>query len=214
MKIENWSKVNDTKWENDNFNSLTVMVEEDDREDVDGWAAHAADESTIHEQPMPVQEQPDYQNIAQTNTKEQAMAAARAWMMKNPDIEHAHTGEPVMEQVYRVWLNKSDASSGDRREVARYKAYTMEQVVSAVKKDLFDKVPEDLRREYGGEGTTYLQWMEIPSREETGLSEEEYKDAKEFGELGATYSYEINRDAQSSFPMNLVTGESPGRDLT
>lgn len=108
-------------------------------------------------------------------------------------------------KVYRVWLNESDPAGGDRREAARYRAFTMKQVAEAVKEDQFDTLPEHL--EEGGMGDRMtLQWHEDPP--------EEYQDEDSDMFQGTTYTFEIEEDNSATFPMQLITGGSAGRDLT
>lgn len=132
---------------------------------------------------------------------------------KEAKILNQFTGNEITVEnpkIYRVWLN---TSTGDRRELARYKAYSIENVKQKAKEDLFEQTPE-LIDQYHTKNKTYITWIQIPDREETELEKEEYQKAKEFGELGTTYSLEIEKDNSATFPMQTITGEGVGQDLT
>jgi hypothetical protein len=120
--------------------------------------------------------------------------------------ENASDIQKFEPNTYRVWLNESTPASGDRREAARYRAYRLPDVKEAVKEDLIDGKPDDLEERYMGEDRIGLEWHEDPP--------EEMKDEGSDFFQGTTYTYEIEKDNSATFPMNLVTGGSAGRDLT
>lgn len=146
-------------------------------------------------------------------TKDEARSTAVDWM-KNKG----------QGQVYRVWSGYSNAATGDRREIARYRAYSLDQVIAEVRKNLLNQDVDEV--DESGHATYHVfEHYHIPDREETELSKEEYEDAKEYGEIGENQYIEIKRVERdhtelpasghgTDVPMKLVTGEAMGEDLT
>lgn len=104
-----------------------------------------------------------------------------------------------MGKIYRVWLNASTESNGNRREKARYKAENIEDVVEEVKEELLEEIPEDMERK-DFEGEVSLSWTEEYEHEE--------------GSSYKTFTLQIIEDNSRNFPLETVTGDQLGEDLT
>lgn len=194
-KIKNWSKVKEGKgfWEHDFVDARVEIV---------GRGSGRYYVMLRQGDSKPLEKYGFNYEIASTSSKKKAYDKAVGWMKKHPMSDAG---------VYRVYHGAEDSG---KREMARYKANDIDDVIKAVKRDLLDVPEEKLDIEGGAEEQVYLTWTEELDQAEVGLTDEEWEDAKEFGETYDTHYLEIIRDDSASFPMNLITGESPGRDLT
>ena len=174
----------------------------------------------------------DHRYVRFLQERGQGVSSASSDVEEAPDNYQDLLNEDYQKNVYRIWLNESSPAGGDRREIARYKAVGMEDVIDAVKEEQLDEVPNNLDRQYMGEGKVGLMWTEEPPQDVLRDQYKDYKQAKkdvdekpvsfeqwkrmerEIGQIDTTYTIEIEEDNSATFPMNLVTGGTAGRDLT
>ena len=230
-KIENWSKTDNEVlagystyhdvWSHDDLKQEVVIT----HEEADGKGADFYSVDVVSQIPSG-DNLFDYERKF-GDTKDEARDMARGLMERNPEGITTKGGiEPDQlagdsPHVYRVRWHESHPAGGDVREIARYRAFSIDDVIDAVEADHIDddaNVYEDGGYVGSDEERVNLRVeTEIDPVDEGIVSEEEFemmdreeKERMKFQDANV----EIVRDDDATYPMNLVTGGTAGADLT